>query len=89
MGKVQSESLLAGGLTRAEFALPVSTEASRQQFASSAVKLVAAWGSDRLDVDWEHPENAQEAQNYVSLLRACREALGEYAAQLAPNYYVC
>jgi len=65
----------------------VADEAGRQKFAQSAVQLVTDWGFDGIDIDWEYPQDAAEARNYVLLLKACREALDAYAAQHAKGYH--
>ena len=45
------------------------------------------WGFDGLDIDWEYPATADEAQHYVLLLQTCRAALDAYAAKSAPGYH--
>ena len=62
------------------FALPVSTAKGRAEFARSAVQLVQDNGLDGLDIDWEFPKNAGQAQNFVDLLGAVRDALSNYTA---------
>ncbi|KAL8283749.1 hypothetical protein RQP46_005544 [Phenoliferia psychrophenolica] len=79
--------LSIGGWTYSpNFAVPMSTASGRDVFVTSSIKLLEDYGLDGLDIDWEYPKDASQAQNYVDLLRALREGLDRHAASkgLAP-----
>ncbi|CAI7658663.1 unnamed protein product [Penicillium pancosmium] len=72
--------LSIGGWTySSNFAQPASSNEGRDRFAESATRLVLDLGLDGIDIDWEYPQDDGQAQNYVDLLRACREHLDRAA----------
>ncbi|KAJ5887968.1 hypothetical protein N7495_008009 [Penicillium taxi] len=72
--------LSIGGWTySSNFAAPCSRPEGRAAFAASATRLILDLGFDGIDIDWEYPQDAGQAQNLVELLQACRESLDRAA----------
>uniref|UniRef100_A0A0P0BZ39 Endochitinase 1 n=1 Tax=Hypocrella siamensis TaxID=696354 RepID=A0A0P0BZ39_9HYPO len=82
--------LSIGGYTysqQGKFLKFAGSDQGRKTFASSAVKLLADWGLDGIDIDWEYPANAAEAKYFVELLKETRAALDDYAAANGQKYH--
>lgn len=71
-----------------QFAAPISSHAGRSKFATSALSLVRDYGFDGLDIDFEYPKNDQEAADYVTLLKECREVMDHHGDGLkTPHHF--
>jgi chitinase len=66
--------LSVGGWSfRANFKPALATETGRQRFCDSSLALIADLGLDGFDIDWEYPEDATDATNFIDTVRRCRK----------------
>ncbi|KAI0008245.1 family 18 glycosyl hydrolase [Xylariaceae sp. FL0662B] len=80
--------LSVGGWTySSNFRQPASTPQGRAAFAHSCVELIRNLGFDGIDIDWEYPQSAGEAADFVALLQAVREAMDAYSRTLPRPYH--
>ncbi|PTB67173.1 glycoside hydrolase family 18 protein [Trichoderma citrinoviride] len=70
-----------------KFGPVLNTSEGRTRFAKTAVNLLANWGLDGIDIDYEYPINEHDARTFVDLLRECRKALDEYASLHSQRYH--
>jgi len=77
-----------GGWSIGGFSEAAATAAGRRAFADSAAQLVAEYGADGLDVDWEYPghhesgiqSSPQDRADFTLLLQAIRAGLDRAGA---------
>ncbi|KAK7719721.1 Chitinase 4 [Diaporthe eres] len=69
-----------------KFPAIAASATARETFARSAVKLVTDWGFDGIDLDWEYPEDAAQAADFVKLLAELRKQLSAWTAANARGY---
>ena len=78
--------LSIGGWTYAHeqkhFDAPAATPQGRKKFADSCVKLIKDLGFDGIDIDWEYPQNPEQGQQMLMLLKEIRAAMEAYATKL-------
>lgn len=80
--------LSIGGWTFSpSFAAAAGSETSRQNFAHTAVTLMKDWGFDGIDIDWEYPADASQAENMILLLQTIRQELDCYSSAFASGYH--
>ncbi|KAL2849119.1 glycoside hydrolase superfamily [Aspergillus pseudoustus] len=68
-------SIGGGGKGSENFAAVARSQSRTETFAQSARQLVDEFGLDGIDVDWEHPSDPQQGQDYVRLLGRLRDYL--------------
>ncbi|RPD68631.1 glycoside hydrolase [Lentinus tigrinus ALCF2SS1-7] len=64
----------------------VVNPALRSKFVASSLRLLEDLGLDGLDVDYEYPQNDEQARGYVALLQEMRVALDAHASRKGANY---
>lgn len=70
--------LAIGGWERSSGFATVSADvAKREKFAREVKTWVEKYRLDGIDLDWEHPKNADEARNYAALARSIKRAIGK------------
>ncbi|KAF2675061.1 chitinase [Microthyrium microscopicum] len=90
-------SVGGGGAGSDKFPLMAQDPTTRTRFADSARAMVDKYELDGIDIDWEHPSDAIQGTNFLSLLQCLRAALpaprylltsalpaGEWALQYIP-----
>lgn len=63
----------------------VVSPALRSKFVESSVKLLEDYGLDGLDIDYEYPQNDEQARGYTDLLRELRHALDHHQRKKGAN----
>ncbi|OZJ02116.1 hypothetical protein BZG36_04733 [Bifiguratus adelaidae] len=82
-------SLSIGGWTwSTNFSAVAADPAKRHVFVSSAMEMLINFGLDGIDIDWEYPKDANDAENYVRLLYDMRYALDNLAQQQQTSRYL-
>ncbi|KAI0958786.1 hypothetical protein AcV7_004497 [Taiwanofungus camphoratus] len=79
--------LSIGGWTYSPTFHPVViSPALRSKFVASAIRILEDNGLDGLDIDYEYPQNDDQARGYVALLRELREGLDAHARRKGIDY---
>ena len=79
--------LSIGGWTYSPNFHPVVVNpALRSKFVASSIRLLEDLGLDGLDIDYEYPQNDEQARGYVALLRELRAGLDSHASRKGANY---
>lgn len=79
-------SLSVGGYSwSSNFSTIASNAESRATFTKTAIEHLENLGLDGIDIDWEFPKDATDAENYVFLLEELRVAMDEYQSKYDPT----
>ena len=81
-----NRSFVGGWTYSSSFHPVVVTHARRARFVESSVKLLEDYGLDGLDIDYEYPQNDEQASGYVQLLRLLRQGLDEHQRRKGIDY---
>ncbi|KAF2266024.1 glycoside hydrolase [Lojkania enalia] len=68
-------SVGGGGKGSEPFAQVAAHQTSRERFAQTALALVQQFGIDGIDIDWEHPSDSRQGEDYIALLATLRSYL--------------
>ncbi|OPB40957.1 GH18, chitinase [Trichoderma guizhouense] len=75
--KLKTIVSIGGGTGSKEFPALAASRDARETFARQARQFCDRHEIDGVDIDWEHPKDAEQGRNYVKLLQECRNALPE------------
>lgn len=76
--------LCIGGWDRSHgFAAMSASADARQRFVQEATRFCLDQRFDGVDLDWEHPANAAEQQNYAALLKDLKTAFRDHGLSLS------
>ncbi len=78
-------SLSVGGWTSGNFSEMAADAGKRRRFAEDCARIVAQYGIDGIDIDWEYPtsseagisSSADDTRNFTLLMRDLRKAIGK------------
>ena len=76
---------LGGGGGSSHFSGVMKDRAKTRRFVDETMRLVRDAGYDGLDCDWEFPDNAEDADNLVRLIRLYRERAPKLLLTMAVN----
>lgn len=60
-----------------------NSTAAIETFATSCVDMIKNYGFDGIDVDWEYPQDSDQGQQFLALLKEVRSALDAYADEVS------